>query len=110
LANLGGDLAGATEAAPPVTDTLGPRKSPLKAIGNALSSGLKTAGKVATKAGGIAPLVSAGAQMYGAYQLGQAEDQRLAMEKEQFDTEQAKQKNRIGFSEWKRRRGVTPTA
>jgi len=57
-------------------------------------------------AGGIAPLVSAGAQVLGAHQLGQAEDERLAMEREQYEDERRRRGNLITFAEWKRRQAA----
>jgi hypothetical protein len=60
----------------------------------------------------IPSILGTGAQIYGASQLGAAEDERLRMEREQFDEEKKRRAGRIGFSEWQRRRtapGGAPT-
>lgn len=54
----------------------------------------------------IPAILQAGTGMYGAYQTGKAEDARLRMEQEQYERQKAKEKNRIGFDEWRRRRSI----
>ena len=94
--SLGG---GAAPSAPLVNAAVPPPPTFLQGLGRAVTGGVKGAG-------GIAPLVSAGAQVLGAHQLGQAEDERLAMEREQYEEEKRRRGNRITFAEWKRRQNA----
>ena len=55
----------------------------------------------------IPAILQAGTGMYGASQMGKAEDARLKMEQDQYDEEKKKRANRIGFDDWRARRGTT---
>ena len=80
----------------------GAKRSTLSGIGSFLTRQPTT----------IPSILGTGAQIYGASQIGAAEDERLRMEREQFDEEKRRRAGRIGFSEWQRRRtapGGAPT-
>jgi len=93
----GGIVPGAIK---PAVDTIGkPGQGWLAGLGRRLTSPEVLAAGLQT-----------GANIYGAGQIGAAEDQRLAWERARAEREA----NRIGFDEWKRRRdaariGGTPT-
>jgi len=91
----------AQETAPALSSTaqsLGPSAghSALSGIGSFLTRQPTT----------IPSILSAGANIYGASQVGAAEDARLKMEQEQYDEEEKKRANRIGFDAWRAQRTV----
>ena len=74
----------------------GAKRSTLSGIGSFLTRQPTT----------IPSLLGTGASIYGASQLGAAEDERLAMEREQYEDERRRRGNRITFTEWKRRQAA----
>jgi hypothetical protein len=99
LTGIGSRLVAGADAVKPAADMVKPGTSFLSGLGSRLTHPTVLAAGLQT-----------GANIYGASQLGAAEDERLAMEREEVE----RRRRRVPFDVWQARRnsariGGTPT-